>query len=185
MDEREPMEIYADIQPLVVKEIKTALEKSNRERQFGVVKIPVHQHNGTDSSQVDFADLTGRVMTFSYTIFGASAAIAGNYGVFFTAPFSCVVISFSEVHQTKGTVDGTLQLEKLTSGVAPDSGVVLLSSALSLTTTNNTPQYGTVLQTYTGSVRNASLVKGDRLCLKDANTLTTIDTVTVTTQLLF
>jgi len=150
--------------------------------QSGIGKnMPDHRHNGFDASRVFFSDIIDRKVLFSHTIVGTSAATAANYGVFFNVPFPCYVNSFSESHQALGTDGGavTLQLEKLTSGQAPDAGTVLLSTALSLKTTINTVQSGVIVPLNT----SYNLAAGDRLCLKDAGTLTAVSNVTVTVEL--
>lgn len=151
--------------------------------QSGLVgeNMPDHRHNGFDVSRVYFDDLVDRKIQVNHTIVGTAAATAANYGVFFIAPFPCYVSSFREVHQTLGTDGGavTLQLEKLTSGQAPDSGTALLSTALSLKTTINVVQSGVIVPLNT----SYNLATGDRLCLKDAGTLTAVANVTVSVEL--
>ena len=109
-----------------------------------------------------------------------SAATAANYGTFFTADKTYAVSAVTEVHGTLGTDAGavTVQIEKLTGTQAPDSGTVLLSTALNLKSTINTVQYGTIV----ASGANI-LLRGDRLCLKDAGTLTAVANVQVTLYL--
>lgn len=104
-------------------------------------------------------------------------ATAANYDVFFTADYPCEVVSVSETHRVLGTDGGavTLTIEKLTSGQALDAGTVLLTTALSLKTTINTPQFGVLVST--GA---RVLARGDRLALKDAGTLTAVAGVSVT-----
>ncbi len=106
-------------------------------------------------------------------------ATAANYGVFFTADRPCVVTDFRESHTVAGSDGGTvtLQLEKIPSGVALDSGTELLKTALSLKTTANTPQRGILVKSKTG------LAIGDRLALKDAGTLTAVAGLSTTTTI--
>jgi hypothetical protein len=140
-------------------------------------KMPDHRHNGFDASRVQWADITSRSFYVHHTIQGSAAATATNYGTFWIAPFACRAFSFQEVHQTLGTDGGTvsLTLEKLTGTQAPDSGVAMLSAALSLKTTINTVQTGTM----TTTLANVNLAKGDRLCMKDAGVLTVVANVSV------
>lgn len=143
--------------------------------------LPDHYHNGFDASRVYFADINLKKLYVHHTIQGTNAATAANYGVFFIAPCQLTVTAFTEVHQTAGTDGGavTLQLEKLASGVAPDSGQTILSAALSLKTTINTPQSGTM----TTTTANRSLSKGQRLCMKDSGALTSVANVSVIVEL--
>lgn len=105
------------------------------------------------------------------------AATAANYDVFFTADYPCEVVSVSETHRVLGTDGGavTLNIEKLTSGQALDAGTAIISTALSLKTTINTPQFGILVST--GA---RVLAKGDRLALVDSGTLTAVAGLTVT-----
>lgn len=150
--------------------------------QFGVAKIPVHTHNGRDSNRIPFKNISGSQMTLTAWLPGTSAATAGNYGVFWIAPFPCAVISCWESHETAGTAVGTVTvtLEKLLTGVAPASGIELLTTALSLKSTINTPQQGAIVASSSGGVKNSTLAIGDRLAIKDAGTLTSVAGVTVT-----
>lgn len=105
------------------------------------------------------------------------AATTANYGTFFTAQESCVVVAVTEVHGTLGTDASavTLQIEKLTGTTAPDSGTELLSTAFNLKGTINTVQYGVLV------VNGENILgRGDRLCLKDAGVLTAVANVQVT-----
>jgi hypothetical protein len=145
--------------------------------------LPVtdHQHNGFDATKVEYDDLNGKKLYISHTIYGTGAATAANYGVFFIVPMTCIITSFQEVHQTAGNDAGavTLNLEKLTGTTAADSGAEILGTALSLKATADTVQTGVFIAT----VANRSLAKGDRLCLKDAGTLTNVANVTVKVEL--
>ena len=140
-----------------------------------------HIHNGFDSSKVGWPDISKRVIYVHHTIYGTAAATATNYGVFYIVPVACTLIKFQEVHQTLGTDAGavTLMLEKLTSTTAPDSGVDMLASTLSLKATINSVQTGTI----TGTIANRNLIAGDRLCLEDTGTLTAVANVTVLVEL--
>src|SRR3989304_6488220 len=112
-----------------------------------------------------------------HSLTGTEPATAGNYEVFFTADYPCEVVSVSEVHRVLGT-DGsavTLNIEKLTSGQALDAGTAILTTALSLKTTINVPQFGILVST--GA---RVLARGDRLALVDAGTLTAVAGLTVT-----
>lgn len=143
--------------------------------------VPEHLHNGFDVSKVKFIDIAQKKVWIHHTIQGTAAATAANYGVFFIVPVPCVVSDIQEVHQTLGTDGGTvtLQIEKLTGTQAPDAGAVVLKTALSLKATINTVQIGVL----TATLANRTLDVGDRLCMKDAGTLTSVANVTVLVEL--
>ena len=143
--------------------------------------IADHIHNGFDMSKVNFIDIAQRKVWVHHTIYGTTAATATNYGVFYIVPVACVLTKFQEVHQTAGSDGGavTVMLEKLTGTQAPDAGVDMLTTALSLKSTANTVQTGVITNTYA----NRNLVAGDRLCLEDAGTLTSVANVTVVVEL--
>lgn len=144
--------------------------------------MPDHQHTGLDVSSVKWENLAEKKQYESHTIIGASAATTGNYGVFYiNERRKCYVSGFWESHQVAGSDAGavTLDLEKLTSGQAPNSGVSVLASTLSLKATANVPQEATLTATNT----NRNLAIGDRLCLKDSGVLTSVSNVTVIVEL--
>lgn len=151
--------------------------------QYGVANVPVHQHTGIDTNRVAFSSLLEKALPIHWTVVGTAAATATNYGVFWTAPFKCTVMSVTEVHQTKGTNGGavTLQLERLQGTEALDAGDALLSTAFSLKAADNTVQDGTLV----GDIALRQLAKGDRLALKDAGTLTDVANVTVVVNILY
>lgn len=153
-----------------------ATRLGNLEGQFSS-----HYHNSFDSNRISWADLYQRKIWVHHTIQGAQAATGTNFGVFFIVPVPCLVTSFKEVHQTAGTDGGavTLDLEKLTGTTAPDSGVSALSAVLSLKTTANTVQAAVITTTNA----NRTLAINDRLCMKDAGTLTALANVTVLLEL--
>ena len=140
-----------------------------------------HEHNGYDISRVKYINIEDKKIFVNHTLHGALSATATNYGVFWIAPMKCVVTEFSEVHEVAGS-DGsavTLNLEKLTSGVAPGSGSEILPSPVSLKATANIVQNGVI----TRVTSNRTLKKGDRLCLKDTGTLTSVSNVTIKVKL--
>lgn len=123
-----------------------------------------------------------QTLTVSAVLAGALPATAANYGVFFVAPFACEVVSVRESHETAGTDAGavTLDIEKLTGTQAPDAGVAVLGATkINLKGTANTVQAPAL----TGTTADKQLAAGDRLCLKDAGTLTAVAGVAVTVEL--
>lgn len=131
-----------------------------------------------------YADLIDPFFTISTVIEDTGAATAANYGSFFIAPISCEVIEMWEGHRVAGTDVGavTLDIEKLVSGDALDSGVSVLQSTANLKGTINTPQRVKAQDDVSGPLRRF-LKPGDRLALKDSGTLTAVAHVTVTVLL--
>lgn len=103
---------------------------------------------------------------------------AANFSTFFVADRPYFVVSITEIHGTAGSSTPTLQLERLQGTEALDAGDELLSTAISLSATANTVQYGTLK-----SSEVITIFRGDRLALKDAGTLTALVGVTVTVLL--
>lgn len=152
--------------------------------QFGVAQTPFHTHNDIDSPKISFFDLKSRLLVLPVILAGTAPATAGNYGIFYTAPFSCRFLSVNEVHTTAGSDAGavTVQIEKLISTTAPGSGTVLLSSGINMKGTANTVQYGTLASI---QKTNFSLKKSDRLALKLTGTPTAVANAVFTVTLIF
>jgi len=110
---------------------------------------------------------------------GASAQTTGNYGVFFTAYKACEVSAILETHTVAGSSTPTLQIEKLSSGVAMGSGDALLSSAYALNSTANTP----ILKRGFSLTNKRGLAYGDRLALKMSGDTSALQGVQVTIYL--
>src|SRR3990167_11547229 len=140
-----------------------------------------HVHSGTDSQQVLWRDLGQKQFLISHTVVDTDAATVAKYGVIFTAPYPCILLSMRETHKTAGSDGGTVtvDIEKLTSGQALDAGVSMLNSALSLKSTANTPQSATL----TATLANRNLDTNERVALKDAGVLTTVNHVNITLEL--
>ena len=152
--------------------------KQNKLKQMSEIRV---QQPFSRTSDYQFDLLLGKKLPIDWTVVGTDAATAGNYGVFWIAPFAGVITRVVEAHQTAGTDAGsvTLNIEKLGSGVALDSGTVILSSAFSLKTTANTPQEGTLSTT----LSDLQFSKNDRFALKDAGTLTSVNNVTISLEI--
>lgn len=162
--------------------INSDRESTDTQNQFGVAQVPYHVHNKADSNAVSFQDLINRNEFLHVILAGTSAATAGNYGVFFIAPYSCIFMGVTEVHSTAGT-DGspvTLQVEHLIGTQATGAGVNLLVSGFNLKGTANTVQTG-VLGFLTSNSFN--LFAGDRLGLALTGTPTALAQVVVVCQL--
>lgn len=143
--------------------------------------MPDHFHTGFDASRIYFTDIYQRKVWIHHTIYGADAATAGNYGVFFIVPFTCIVTQIREVHQTLGTDAGavTLTIEKLTGTQALDAGVSTMSGSFNLKGTINT----VLTATLTGTLADRNLAIGNRLAMDDAGTLAAVANVTVFVEL--
>lgn len=148
---------------------------------FGVSDIPAHTHNGTDSQPVDFSSITNRALILPVTIPGIQAQTASNYSIFFIAPYPMVVQQIQEVHSTAGSINPTLNIEKLTGAQASGSGINILSTAFDLTTTANSKMTGTLAS----AISTKNLAIGDRLGLVIAGTLTSLVNVNVTLVLFY
>lgn len=169
-----------------------------KEEEIKIVKLPEPEkptQNGTrdgsrddfvtfyQSERFDYTFLKNKVQYLNHSVYGLDAATATNYGVFFIAPFPCVVLSVRESHGTAGS-DGSdvgLNIEKLTGTQALGSGVDVLSADLDLKGTANTVQEGVMTTTKI----NRNLLKNERLALKDVGTLTAVADVAITIEVLY
>ena len=130
----------------------------------------IHTHNGFDgSSKLILFDIAKIVLP------GATAAVAANFNHFYLAQQPIIVIDIRVIWSNAGGSGATLQVERLQGTEALDGGDLLLSATIDLTSTANTVVEGTL----TNTISNRILERGDRLALKDANTLTAIANVTV------
>lgn len=115
------------------------------------------------------------------TIPGTAAATAANYGSIFTADKSYKVIEVHEIHETAGSDGGavTLDITKDSGTNAPAAGVSIFDSGtFNLKGTANTVQSKRASNGIAGC-----LVRGQRLGLKDAGTLTAVAGLQVTVVL--
>ncbi len=142
--------------------------------------IPEHFH---ESDRIDYRFIRNRKLYIHHTIYGADAAVAANYGVFWIAPFECTVTEVREVHQILGTDASavTLNIEKLTGTQALDNGVDVLASTIDLKGTINSVVEGAL----TTVVADKRLTRGDRLAMNDTGTLTALVNVTVIIEITF
>lgn len=127
------------------------------------LRMNQHAHSAMDSTTV-----LAIPCFIQETLPGTTAQTAGNYKIFFTAPFQCTVVGIAQVHGTANGAACTLQVERLEGTTAAGSGTNLLNTAFDLNATANTPQYaglrggGTLIQ-------QTGLGQGDRLALKIAS----------------
>lgn len=168
--------------PNVNGQIQDAIDQNNGQNQFGISQTPFHIHNNLDSPAVSFQNLKERNEILHIVLPGTSAATAGNYNVFFTAPYKCIFMSVTEVHSVLGTDASpvTLQIEKLTGTTASGSGTILLSAGFNLKAAINTVQNGLLALIPNP---NFNLATGDRLGLKLTGTPTSVGNVVVMVKL--
>lgn len=174
----DPLDKYADIQPLVQLDIVNYLKKYDDKQKFSVAQIPAHAHTGTDSNRVSFSNITDRILLINEVIQGTQAQTAGNYGICYISPFNAIIVAIYEVHAVRGTDGGavTLDIEKLTGTQAPGAGTSVLASTLSLKDLANTTYIAALSQT----TQNVNIATGDRLALKVSGVLTSLSNICVT-----
>lgn len=61
-------------------------------------------------------------------LFGVTAAVTTNYGIFFIARYACEVLFVSAVYGTQSAAACTITVEKLTGVQAKNTGTVLLNT---------------------------------------------------------
>jgi hypothetical protein len=168
---------WNELQPRIRQEIADYLRDYALRNQYGLSNIPVHEHSGTDTLQVNFDNLASKKMFVLTKVAGTDAAFTAYYGVFFIAPYACNVLSVYLTHGTAGTNAGSvgLNIEKLTPGVALDNGVNLLPTAYNLKGAANYVTQATM----TPILAYKQLAAGDRLALRDLGTLTSVADVCV------
>lgn len=185
----DPSEQYANLQPFVQKEAQdiadSTFKKGLDDSQFDVAKIPNHLHNGVDTNQIFEVNIAQRIRYIHTTIQGASASVQNNYGPFWIAPMACTVISIQEAHSVASTGAGGpyLLLYKVPNGVITGSGMQLLQTPIPLDSVKNTIQTSAIKKTTTttgpNSVRDATLIPGDRLAIFGSGDLTSLTNVVV------
>lgn len=111
---------------------------------------------------------------------GTSAATAGNYGIFWTAPVACIVTVVAERHEVLGTNGSavTVMLKKVPSGTALSAGTDCLAAGIDLKATINTNQAPALHAT----AANYTLAAGDSLGLVATGTLTAVAGVALTVE---
>lgn len=121
----------------------------------------------------------GIIPPIVFTISGTTLAQNSiNYSApFFYADRNYEVIEFKERHEVAGTDAGavTIMLNKVPDATAPASGTNVLTATLSLKTTANTWQSGTI----TSSLPDFVLSSGDALSVISSGTLTSLQGITV------
>lgn len=115
-----------------------------------------------------------------FSILGANAITAANYGIFWTAPVACIMTATKERHAVAGS-DGspvTLMVKKVPSGTAAGSGTDCLASGINLKGTADTNAAGTLHAT----PANYTFAAGDSLAIVPTGTLTALSHVSVTIE---
>jgi hypothetical protein len=136
------------------------------------------KENFQQTQDFDFTFLRNKIERVSVSIGGVLGATATACGVFYTVTASCTVEEIWESHSVAGT-DGnpvSLDIEKLASGVALDSGVSILPSVYDMKSTANIP----IRKTPTTTMANRQLARGDRLALKNVGDWTGVAGLSVT-----
>ena len=114
-----------------------------------------------DAGLTDERLIPGSRSVVTYSPFSA----AGIPLIFWIAPAACKIVSAVERHITVAGQAGTMQVEKIPSGTAIGSGIVVLASAFDLTSTANTNV--TILGFAT--LATQSVAKGEALAGKVAS----------------
>lgn len=116
--------------------------------------------------------------TVNVLIGGTNPATAARYERFWTAPAKCVVDSVDATWSVASS-SGTLNVEKVASGTAQDSGTDMLSSTISTAGAADTVTAGTLSTT----LATVELAVGDSLALVNSGTLTNLTDLHVTVGL--
>lgn len=135
-----------------------------------------------ENQNFDYRFLRGKQERITTVVALTAAATAANYEVFWVAPADCVLVAAYEAHKVAGSDAGavTLTLERLSNGVALDSGVAMLDGTFDLKGTANTYQEKFPVSTFTSSLADRAIPKGARVALKDSGTLTAVSHVVLT-----
>lgn len=160
------------------------MKKDNQEGKIEYtlppIGSPVEQNRVfNDITVVKNRGFFGVTLPITVRLEGALAQTAANFTTpFFIANRSYLVLEVIERHETAGSDAGavTLMLKRVPSGTAPASGTDMLTAGLSLKTTANINQSGTI-----GLVK--TLTAGDALSLVTTGTLTALVGVTVSITL--
>ena len=127
-----------------------------------------------DAIEIQNKDL----IVLTHSLPGATAATAGNYGVFFIVDKAVELVRVKVVWGVAST-SGTLDLERLQGTEALDAGNSLFASAISTAGTANTVTSKDGMD-FNHTIKETILKPGDRLALKDGGTLTNLVDLCVT-----
>ncbi len=129
-----------------------------------------------------------RTQIVSFRAYGAQAATAANYGVFFIANDPAAdgrpvweVIRVLERHQVAGSDAGavTAMVKKVPSGTAPAAGTDVLSAGINLKATADTNQTGAL----TATLADRRLSSGESLAIVPTGTLTALSGLFIQVEL--
>lgn len=139
---------------------------------------PFIEEKSFQSKKFEYQDLNNKDGFYIViSLPGTLSATTGNYNHFFIARHPLEIMWVSYVHSAVATVGTpTLNVQRLTSGVAAGSGDNILVIGFDTTAPANVPQ------TKQGKdlTKNTILIEGDRLALVPTGTLTNLSNVVVT-----
>jgi hypothetical protein len=162
-----------DVEKLGIPESDTGNKKPNQSRDFDELRI------------LKIGGFFGVTLPIGVRIPGTDAQTAANYlALFFINNHlsrSYLVVRVTERHETAGNDASavTVMLNKVPSGTDPASGTSILTAGLSLKSTANTNQDGSL----TSVIADKRLGPGDGLALETSGTLTNVVGVTVSVLL--
>ncbi len=129
---------------------------------------------------MNYAELNNKDgVAVTANLFGTAPATAGNYGIFFIAPFPCEVRKIKFRYSVAST-SGTLNIERLRGTEALDAGDEILATDASMSASANTTYE---FDRYDFNISNTVLLENEALALKDAGTLTNLVNLQVTVYL--
>lgn len=145
---------WQDIQPMVQLEIKNALETFKKDRQYAVADIPVHEHNGTDSINVNYSNLHNRTRYMPIRIVDPQTnnTVSTGVGGDFVMPFEGYLTDIVATVDTAGTT-GTMTID------VKKNGTSIFLTKLTLDTTEKTSRTGAT--PYVFSASKVQFVIGD------------------------
>ncbi len=143
------------------------------------MRDPNQQQDNIPNQLTDYQTLSNKDgFYFTFRLGGALAQTAANYGYVFTARHPVEILRISEIHETAGTDAGavTMDVLKVTSGVAIGSGTTILVAAFNLKSTAAT----LVFKQGVNFTSNRRLKENESLAFKTSGTLTDLAGVCVT-----
>lgn len=172
MEDKTKLEQYAEIQPLVQKEIESQFQRLYQQyaSKYGVASVPLHTHNGLDAPKINSANLTQGLRA------SGSISLQTNgqqYTLNLTGAPSHVQFYGNAIHRTGGVIDvraqaiGSAELgpsyyfqPESTSTVSPSdvignviqSGSYLLAETTTPRVNASTTEGHLVQVVYTGSI---------------------------------
>lgn len=108
-DKQTKLEVFAELQPLIQKEIETQFPKLYQQyaAKFGVADVPLHYHNGFDAPKIPQENITQSLRASG----SISLATDGQkYTLNLTGTPSHILFYGNAVHRTAGTIDVRAQV---------------------------------------------------------------------------